>query len=466
MHSQNIQSIVLQTIERHRMLCAGDSVLVAISGGADSVALLYLLLGLQEEKEFTLFAGHVNHGIRVQESQQEEAFVRRLCKQWQVPLFVKQLHMVESDNAQTVVSEEKARDLRHSFLRSLAQEHGAKIATGHTGSDNAQTVLFHAVRGSFTGGLSGILPHNGQYIRPLLALSRKEVRCFCKGEGLAYCNDSSNENMVYTRNFVRTQVMPKLEKVHGGAEKNLQHLAEDMQELHAYLKNEALALLDAACTKAKKTEKTQGWYLPSYDADVLRQAPAPVRRQALALLAGPSVTREHLKCMEAVLQEERAGVQLPGGACVRLQGTRYIHRAENTEGNVEKCFPLQEGSYDFGPYQLCVSLISQDMFLKELESFQKKDYIFFADYDKIYQSCIFRTRCRGDIFRPAGRGLGKSVKKWMQEAGIDREVRGRLPLLAEPTLGAVLWIYGAGFAQGLAVQADTKRVLRIETNYR
>ncbi len=464
--SQEVGYTVAQTILSHALLCEGDCVFVALSGGADSVALLHLLLSWKKIQRITVCAAHVNHGLRGEESDREEAFVRCLCAEKNVPLFVKKEHMKEKKKPNGLGVEAWARQLRYTFFEQLALENDAKVATGHTASDNAETILFHAIRGSFTAGLSGISPKRGRYIRPLLALSRQEVRAYCEKQGHAYCNDSSNEDTMYTRNLLRISAMPLLEKAHTGAEKNLYRLAEDMRELHEFLQDEARELLQAAKRKAEAVQKTPGWYIPAYDMDTLKNAPRPVRKEAFAMLAGTCATRDSLLRMEAVLQKKQAVVQLAEGQFVRLQRTRFIVSQVESKEAIPQEWPLQEGTFEFlGYYKITISVMDKSDFVKNREIIEKKDYFFLADYDKINQSCIFRTRRLGDSFSPLGRGVRKSIKKWMQEVEIDRELRNKLPLLVERDSGQVQWVFGAGFAEGLCVQKQTQRVLCIETCY-
>ncbi len=464
MPDQTMLTRMSQSVLQHQLLQNGDVVVVALSGGADSVALFHLLLQYAKTMSLTILAAHINHGLRKEESNSEEAFVVHLCKENRVPLFIEHANMTQKPRPKGLGIEAWARELRYSFFRQLATQYNAKIATGHTASDDAETVLFHAIRGSFTAGLRGILPKRGPYIRPLLSFSRQEIRAYCKTQGYAYCLDSSNEDTSYTRNFLRLSVLPQLEEIHPGAQQNLHRLARDMQDLHMFLQSEAQQLLQMARQKAKESESCPGWYLPGYDANTLRLAPKPVCKQAFALLAGKNVNRAYLNSMEAVLQKEQKTAQLPNFRSVRLQGERFLIHSQKTAQITLPSLPLQEGKFLLnGGYHITVSILSMQASKQTLEIYQKKDYIFLADYDKINQSCSFRTRCSGDVFCPIGRGVHKSVKKWMQEAGIDRELRDDLPLLANRE--QVLWIYGAGFANGLEMQADTNLVLCIETRY-
>lgn len=456
---KDVEQQVWSTIRRHGMLAEGDCVIVALSGGADSVALFHLLAWGRQTLGLRLLAAHLNHGLRGAAAEEDEAFVRALCEQNGVPLFVRQAE--GSPRLAGEGEEAWGRRLRYAFFEELAHSHAAKVATGHSGSDNAETVLFHAIRGSFTAGLSGIPPVRGVFVRPLLDVNREEIRAFCRERGYAYREDASNGDPAYSRNLLRLSALPLLEQAHPGAERALCRLAADMRGLHGWLGAQAEELLRAA----RAEEVAPGWRLPGYMAARLLAAPQPVRLAALARLAGPRAGRSALAGLEAVLEGRCSALALPGGCTAFLRGGRFL-LARQSWPEAPREMVLAEGEYALpGGYRLHVWVEETGCGEKTCEKKQKKGYTFRADYDKIKQCGILRTRSRGDDFAPPGRGLHKPLKKWMIEEGIDRELRALLPLVAERGSGRVLWVWGAGFCAGLQPDADTRRLLCIQTVY-
>ena len=194
-----------KTVTEQGMICPNERVVVGLSGGADSVCLLYLCHKIREKIPYSLSAAHVNHGLRP-EADEEAAFCKELCKKWNIPFFeTKGCARKPGKN-----TEAEGRAMRYSFFQSLHQD---KIALAHHKNDQAETVLLHLLRGCGTEGLGGMAPIRGQYIRPLLQKSRKEIEAFCQQEGLSYCTDQSNFNTDYTRNRIRLEVIPLLEQI-------------------------------------------------------------------------------------------------------------------------------------------------------------------------------------------------------------------------------------------------------------
>jgi len=204
-------------ISRYAMLHPGDHVICAVSGGADSVALLFAMYLLRQKLGFSLAAAHFNHKLRGEESQRDEDFVVRLCDRLEIPLHIGSGQIMPGKKG----LEASAREARYAFLLSL----DGKIATAHTADDNAETVLMHMVRGSGLRGLGGIAPINGRLIRPMLDLTRKDVLAFLAEYNLSYVEDSSNGTECFLRNRLRHGVMPLLEQENPNIAKNMSAMA-------------------------------------------------------------------------------------------------------------------------------------------------------------------------------------------------------------------------------------------------
>lgn len=201
---------IKEYITRCGMLKSGDSVVVGLSGGADSCALLLVLLSLRDEFSLNIQACHINHNLRGEESDGDEAFVRSLCERLGVPLRVFSID-VKGAARKHESTEETARKLRYECFGEMCLG-GAKLATAHTASDNAETVLMNLIRGTGTKGLGGIPPVRGKIIRPLLCLTRGDTERICRENGVDFVTDSSNISDDYTRNRIRHNVIPLLEE--------------------------------------------------------------------------------------------------------------------------------------------------------------------------------------------------------------------------------------------------------------
>ena len=439
-------------LRRYAMLQPGDHVVVALSGGADSVALFHFLHAAAGQLGITLAAAHFEHGLRGADSRADAAFVQSLCAEKRVPLSLESGDMANRQRPKGFSEESWARSLRYAFLDSLADGPGIKIATAHTASDNAETLLFNAARGSGPRGLAGIPPVRGVYIRPLIFASRADVESYCAAQGLAYRDDATNALPQYSRNRLRHSLLPLLEDAHPGAAHSLAHLAVDMRDLDDFLAAEADALLRAAALP-------QG----GYAAETLLAAPRPLRLYALAALAGPQPSRAVLTAMENALTGQAGAVSLsPVLQARREEDIFWVATPPEDEPLPLYEEPLCEGRLCLpGGYCVRVSLLPAGARAKQPDG--EEGAAFYADYDKIGVGCVFRPRREGDTFSLPGRNITKTVKKWMNEAKIPPAQRGSLPLLARGS--EVLWAWGVGFCRELQPSGTAGRLLQIDTSF-
>ena len=208
---RRIEQTVADTITEYGMVSPDIRIVVGVSGGADSIALLHYL---HTHFPDSVVAAHVNHCLRGAESERDEQFVYSFCKERRIPLFVcrEEVAVLAKEQKQSI--EDCGRAVRYDFFHSLLKSDTDRIATAHTLSDTAETVLFHLARGSGVKGLAGIPPVRGQIIRPLISITREEVEQYCQHYGLSYVEDSTNASLEYTRNRIRHRVIPAMAEVH------------------------------------------------------------------------------------------------------------------------------------------------------------------------------------------------------------------------------------------------------------
>lgn len=450
---------VLATIRKYQMIQKGDNVIVALSGGADSVALFHFLYRQQEQLGISLKAAHFEHGLRGEESLRDAKFVEELCGAYRIELFTGQGDMSGRERPAGMGTEAFARELRYAFLVALSKEQDALVATAHTLNDDAETVLFHAIRGAGPRGLAGIVPFRGPIIRPLIDVTRKEIEDYCSAWGFVYMEDSTNRDMGFSRNRLRHRVMPELELAHPSAVRSLHRIATDMRALDEWIYTEASGLLSRA--KMKQSESFAG-QAEEYDTDIIGFAPPPLRLEALAMLAGPSADRAALGRLEALVQGGSTAVTLPAGLVARRRGQRFWLERPAPVEPVAYQVPLREGSFEL-PGGFCIEVKISDAQSEERKSVQnlQKDLTFWADYDKITYCGVFRTRHPGDRFSFPARDVTKSVKKWMNEQRIPPALRASLPMLAPTGKCDVCWLWGEGFSRDVQPDGNTKTFLMI-----
>ena len=284
---------MLAAIRRYGLVSPGDRVICAVSGGADSMALLWGLYLLKEKLGITLEAAHFNHNLRGEESQRDAEFVQKFCDFHDIPLHLGSGTVVPGKKG----LEAAARDARYAFLRSL----GGVIATAHTADDNAETMLMHLLRGSGLRGLGGVTPKSDGLIRPMLDVTREQVEAFLEENYIRHITDSSNDTDAFLRNRLRHHVMPLLRRENPSIALGLSAAAQRIRE-DACLLDELAAAVDPT------------------DVAALRAAPAPLRRRAiegfLRRNGFPEPTAEHIRQAEAVVFSDNPSARITLGGLI------------------------------------------------------------------------------------------------------------------------------------------------------
>ena len=453
---------------QNRLLCPGQPLRLAaaVSGGADSMALLLLLRALQPEFGYTLSACHVNHGLRGAAADRDEAFVRQACGALGVPLRV--FHAAEL--ADTVdappphAGEDWARRLRYACFERLCEEGIDAVATAHTANDQAETLLLRLARGTGLHGAGGIRPRRGCYLRPLLCLSRAETEAVCRAAGQPWVTDETNDTDAYARNRLRHSALPALESTNAAAVQNLARFCEKAARVDAYLAAGAAKLLAAARLPGAE---------PAWQLAPLQAADPLLLETAMHSLVAPvrDAEEKYVQLLCAVVRQGSGAVQLTGqvrfcagNGCLR-QEMLPDALPRQLESAPQQVPFLPEKQPEFrlrGGWKGKAELLTAD-FEKKIQVVHKKDLKNRADYARIttlYTGLVLRARQPGDRFRPAGRGLSKPLRKWMNEAGVPNELRDTLPLLASGS--EILWVCGEGFADGLAPDTESRWILHLD----
>lgn len=393
-------------VRRYDMIAPGDTVICALSGGADSVALLFSLYLLREKLGFTLKAAHFNHHLRGEESDRDEAFVRTLCDRYDIELYVGSAQVRPGKKG----LEAAAREARYRFFDTLP----GKIATAHTANDNAETVLLHLVRGTGLKGLGGIAPVNGKRIRPMLDISRQEVLDFLEEYCLSYVRDSSNDTDAFLRNRLRHHVMPLLVRENPCIARNLSAMALELREDGDYLEQEA--------------EKQA-----SLQVSDLMKIHRALRNRILAdFLKENGVTEPesaHIALVEQLVFSEKpsAWAQLPGGVTVeRCYDRLQIRREAVWEPVCLNC----PGETEIPALHLKVLCRSATEIRNEADCFTISPA----------GALWLRPRQTGDAIRLSG-GT-KSLKKLFIDRKIPASRRSLVPVLADDE--GVLAVCGIG----------------------
>ena len=447
MPAGDLLTTVWDYAKRQNLLTPGDRVIVALSGGADSVTLLHLLSRLREDADLTVSAVHVHHGLRGAEADADEALCRTLCDRWGIPLTVFHVDVAAEAAKTHETVEEAGRRLRYGILEQQADEQNARIATAHTASDQAETVLLHLARGCGLHGLTGIPPRRGRVIRPLLGCFRSQIEEYCKAYGLPFATDSTNADVTFSRNRVRHIVMKELATINPRVEEAVARLADQVSEDEAYLIEQAAALLAAA-----RIDGEDKW-------DCARLAAAPTALQTRALrLAAPSVVnleQKHMEALTALLSADGA-TTLPDGTVARSRhGRLWFERADESAPE-PFCFPVKPDEPIAIGERVYVAREYDRADFDEVVKVHNLLFSFCMDRDIIKGDIWVRSRRAGDAYRPVGRGT-KSVKKRGKEARLPSAARNALPILEDED--GILMAVGFGCAERVRVTDETRRVL-------
>lgn len=419
---------VLAAIERYSMFKSSKTVTVALSGGADSVSLLYALLELKDKLGITVRAAHLNHQLRGEESLRDEKFVRALCEKLGVELTAERADINKESEKTGESIELAARRVRYEFLERAAE--GGLVATAHTASDSAETVIFNLARGTAIKGLMGIPALRGCFIRPLILATRADVEEYCANNNIDFVTDSTNLSDNYTRNKIRHNIVPVLKEINPSFENTVSRMGAILTEDNDYLENAARELYSSAKIGDKlKTEP-------------LANAHPAIAKRAIRLFLGELSVDASAINIEAVLDI------LAGGKTVLPSKT--VLKSENALLSVEKNFENKEFVTEYS--------------LVDLEEFQKINNLLLKntlDYDKICGKLILRKKLAGDKIRQAGRGNSKTLKKLCTEQKTDLTLRENLPVLVDDI--GVVWAYSFGVAERVKTDKQTKNFLVIKS---
>jgi len=449
---------VKKIIEKYGMISPGDKVLVAVSGGPDSVCLLHILDRLAKEMALSLHILHINHGIRKAESKREEKFVCSLAERMGLPISVKSLDVPSYARRKRLTMEEAARDMRYNAFESLASQLNAKkIALGHTASDQVETVLMHLLRGSGPQGLSGISPvrKSGSIsiIRPLIEISREEILNYLKENNLTFCLDSSNRRIEYFRNRVRLKLLPLLRKNYNkNIEGALLRLSEILKEENTYWDKVVERVL------GKVVSLESGKILVDF-RKFLRYN-VVVQRRILYRLFGGIVSLRQIEAIRTLAHKSPQGktINLGKRFSVRKEGNFLIFSTFPERRFKKFNFPIRvPGKNEIEGLNLTVNTRIVDF---HPISDREVNTAYF-DVDKInLKDLILRNRREGDRFRPFGLRGTKKLSDFFIDRKIARHLRDQVSLLVEGN--DILWVVGFRRADKARITEDTRRILEVQ----
>ncbi len=450
---------VRDTIERHAMLAPGNRVGIAVSGGADSVALLHLLAGGAEEYALTLFVLHLNHGIRGEEADRDEAFAEEMARSMGISFDSEKVSIPQIRRERGGSLEDLCREERYAFFDRMARRHRLdRIALGHTLSDQVETVIMRLLRGSGLEGLKGFLPvRDGIYIRPLMEVTRDEVISFLRKRNILFVTDSSNEDTAYLRNRVRSELIPHLKVYNARLEETVGRTAEILRMEDDFIRESVANMIGE-------------WKIGLQEARLqvprLKELhPALLWRLIKTLLERYSPGKNgigylHVKTVVDLVESPvpSASADLPFNLAVRRE---YDDLIIATRGEMPK---TRDFSYEAGlPGVVDIVETGQRMTFalvdaKEADHHSKNPV--FMDYRAILPPLVVRNVRPGDRIQPLGMEGTKKVASLLMDEKVPKGKRHSVPLLVDRT--SVLWVPGVRLSERVKVTDMTEKVVKAE----
>ena len=464
---------VYDYVIKHRMIEKGDTIVAGVSGGADSVCLLFVLLEIQKLMDFRLVVAHINHGIR-KEAKEEAEYVRKQCLENSIPFYLTEVNIKEYAKKHGLSEEEAGREVRYqAFQKALESEcrdymSGTKIAVAHNSNDRAETMLFHLFRGTGLKGLAGIRPVNNCIIRPLLCLERKEIESWLAQRKIVYYHDNTNDRDIYTRNRIRHHILPYAEKeICKGAVEHISRAGEYLQQAEEYIERQTLEANKKCCQMISSEELI-------IDICTFQKEDRYLQRQILlSALAQISpgrkdITTVHIDSVEELIYKNGSKeIHLPYGIIVCKEYDRVTLKRRNTDTKQgitgeENTFVREEYlKGDFGQVDVPgLGTVEFTVFsYNKSENIPQKKYTKWFDYDKIKQPALFRKRCAGDYLTINSQMNKKSLQDYMVNQKIPKAERETMYFLTEGS--HIMWIPGYRISEYYKVTENTERILEV-----
>ena len=437
-------------IEKYHMLDEKDKVIVGVSGGADSICLLFMLIELKKEIDLSLVAVHVHHGLREEAADKDAGYVKKVCEEQGIEFRLYHEDVKAFALRHKMTEEEAGRHVRRrAFEEVLRESGGTKIALAHHQNDNAETLLWNLCRGCSLKGMGGIAPADGAFIRPLLCLKREEIESYLANRGISYCTDETNLEDGHTRNRIRNHVIPYLEEqVNEKAVSHMSETMEQMRQLWGYVESET-ARYAARCIRMS-ADQTRRVLLKEEFMLVPEALRSYVLHEFICQAAGrrKDIQAVHTKILsELLFNQVGRRAKLPYGM-VAVRCYEGIELRGDSDGQSKDQIP--EGHMKMRTLQRTSGKVI----------FPENPYTKWFDYDIIKNTVKIRHREPGDYITIDKHGKTQKLKQYFINEKIPQEERDNIWLVADGK--HIMWIVGYRQNQKYQITDNTRRILEIE----
>ncbi|CDD63047.1 tRNA(Ile)-lysidine synthase [Firmicutes bacterium CAG:341] len=416
---------VLKTVKKYNMLSKGDRVLIGVSGGADSIALLEFFVSVKEKYDLDICVAHIEHGIRGEDSVNDAEFVENYCKKLGVNFYLKTIDAPNLAKKAKMGVEEYSRMARYDFFNTIECD---KIATAHNLTDNIETLLFRLARGTGLKGACSIPAVRGKIIRPFIEVSSGEIRKWCNDNNIPYRVDCTNSDSAYSRNLIRLEILPLFEKLNANYQDNIENFISDVNEDYAFIDDYVKSIYP-------KIVKNNEIYLTK-----LNELDLSIKKRILIMFFdenGYSLNRIHLQSViDITLKSGKSQIK-------------------------ENVFAISaKGKIRLAKFN---DLNKKDEFVTKIlniDEFKDKNIDFYCDCDKIVGNIIIRAKQAGDRIKPAGRNVSKTLKKLFNESAYPIEKRDKKIVVCDDF--GIVGVIGLCADERVKVDCNTAKILTIK----
>jgi len=459
-----MENKVLKVIKEYRLIQKGDNIVLGLSGGPDSMALLYILLDIREIIDFNIYIAHLNHGVRGRDALEDQIFVEELSKDLGLPCYSKTVNMDEYAKKTGLSSEEAGRKLRYDFFREILDEiGGGKIAVAHNKNDQAETLLMRFFRGTGIDGLKGMDYVSGDIIRPILGVERRDIEKYLQERNIKTRLDRTNLETIYNRNKIRLELIPYIEE-------NFNPNIVDTLWRTSRISSVDSDFLERYAQKSYNRmvkKKSKDSIILDGDQFVKehRSIQNRIIRNCILDIDGnlQGVTEKHISDTLKLFLERRTGksIDLINNIIAKTSYNEFIieknYKTKKKDFlyrlDVEGTTYIEEIDLTFNVKVLPVT----DIYMDKNERFIK-----YFDYDKIKGDLYIRNRRTGDRFVPYGMKGSKKIKDYFIDEKIPKDKRDKIPILTDDE--NILWIVGYRTSESYKITPNTQRVLVVSLN--